>query len=58
MNVIIKKSNKSDKEFMAIIDNKKTLHFGANMYEDYTHHKDTERKKLIYQGIKKTILII
>jgi hypothetical protein len=43
---------------MAIIDNKKTLHFGAKMYEDYTHHKDTEKKKLIYQGISTTTIPI
>ena len=26
-------------------NNKKTLHFGAKMYEDYTMHKDDKRKK-------------
>ena len=30
---------------MAVIDNKKTIHFGAKMYEDFTIHKDPERKK-------------
>ena len=30
---------------MAIIDNKKTLHFGATGYEDFTTHKDEERKQ-------------
>ena len=30
---------------MAIIDNKKTIHFGAKMYEDYTLHKDDKIKK-------------
>jgi len=44
MNVIIKPSNKNDKKFMAIIDNK-TVHFGAKLYEDYTQHKDDKRKK-------------
>ena len=30
---------------MAVIDNKKTIHFGAKMYEDYTIHKNETRKK-------------
>ncbi len=25
--------------------NKKIIHFGAKLYEDYTHHKDDKRKK-------------
>ena len=50
MNVIIKKSNNTNKKIMAIIENtnnnnKKTLHFGDSRYSDYTQHKDTERKK-------------
>ena len=38
---------------MAIIDNKKTIHFGAKMYEDYTKHKDPERKKAYLTRHKK-----
>ena len=30
---------------MAVIDNKKKIHFGAKMYEDYTTHKNDTRKK-------------
>ena len=45
MNVIIKPSNKNDKKFMAIIDDGKKIHFGAKLYEDYTHHKDDKIKK-------------
>ena len=46
MNIIIKKSNNQNKKFTAVIDNgKKTVHFGAKLYEDYTHHKDDKRKK-------------
>ena len=26
-------------------NNKKIIHFGAKLYEDYTHHKDDKRKK-------------
>ena len=50
MNVIIKPSNNQNKKNTAIIDdtknnNKKTLHFGDNRYQDFTKHKDPERKK-------------
>lgn len=46
MDIIITKSTKGDKKFMAIITSdsrKKTVHFGASGYEDYTIHKDYER---------------
>ncbi len=36
MNIIISKSNRQDKKYMAIIDNKKTVHFGASGYSDFT----------------------
>lgn len=36
-------SEKSNKKWTAQIDNKK-VHFGASGYEDYTIHKDEERK--------------
>ena len=50
MNIVITPSNKNDKKFTAIINdtknnNKKIIHFGAKLYEDYTHHKDDKRKK-------------
>ena len=45
MNVIITPSNNQNKKITAIIDDKKTIHFGAKLYEDYTHHKDDKRKK-------------
>ena len=45
MNIVITPSNKSDKKITAKIDDKKTIHFGAKLYEDYTHHKDEKRKK-------------
>lgn len=40
--IILKKSTKKDKKFMAIIGNK-TVHFGALGYSDYTIHKDRDR---------------
>ena len=48
MNIIIKKSENKDKKFTAKIDDKKTIHFGAKLYEDYTHHKDEKRKKSLF----------
>ena len=46
MNIILKPSNKPDKRYTAIIDNKKSIHFGAAGMSDYTKHKNPERKKL------------
>jgi hypothetical protein len=45
MNIIIKPSSKSDKKYMAIINDRKTVHFGADGMSDYTKHKDKERKE-------------
>ena len=45
MNIIIKPNNKQDKKFMAIIDDKKTTHFGQAGASDYTIHKDKDRKE-------------
>ena len=44
MEVIIKRSNKPDKKFDAVIDNKKTVSFGAKGASDFTLHKNPERK--------------
>ena len=49
MNVIIKPSNNQNKKITAIIDdtknNNKKIHFGDSRYQDFTKHKDPERKK-------------
>ena len=49
MKVVIKKSTKAEKKYMAIFyDGRKrikTTHFGAAGMSDYTKHKDPERKK-------------
>ena len=45
MNIIISKSNRKDKKLKAVIDNKKTVHFGSTGYEDFTTHKDEKRKQ-------------
>ena len=52
MEVIIKKSNKHDKKFDAVIDGKKTVSFGAKGMSDYTLHKDPERKNRYVQRHK------
>ena len=44
MNIIIKPSHLADKKFDAIINNKKTIPFGASGMSDYTKHKDKDRK--------------
>ena len=43
--IILKKSSRPGKKYMAIIRNK-TVHFGSLPYSDYTLHKDPERKRL------------
>ena len=53
MEIIIKKSKKSDKKFDAVIDGKKTVSFGAKGYSDYTRHKDPERKERYVSRHKK-----
>ena len=44
MEVIIKRSNKPDKKFDVVIDNKKTVSFGFKSMSDFTLHKGPERK--------------
>ena len=44
MNIIIKPSHLADKKIDAIINNKKTIPFGASGMSDYTKHKDKDRK--------------
>jgi hypothetical protein len=44
MNIIIKPSTKPDKKFVAVIDDKKHVHFGSAGMSDYTKHKNKERK--------------
>ena len=44
MEIIIKKSTNINKKFDAVIDGKKKISFGAKGYQDFTTHKDTDRK--------------
>ena len=59
MNIEIKTSNKPNKKYVAVINNKKTIHFGDDRYSDYTMHKDPARKtKLICLDISTTTIPI
>ena len=51
--IIISKSKNKDKKYDARIDGKKTISFGAVGYEDYTTHKDPERKQRYLKRHKK-----
>ena len=53
MDVVISKSDRSDKKMKAVINNKKTIHFGAKGYEDFTTHKDKDRKQRYIDRHKK-----
>ena len=49
MQVVTSPSDKADKKFEARIDGKKSIHFGAKSYSDFTIHKDAERKQRYLQ---------
>ena len=51
--VVISKSDKPEKKFKAVIDNKKTVHFGQVGASDFTKHKDEDRKRAYTQRHKK-----
>ena len=43
--VIILKSHRPDKKYDAFVDGRKIVSFGATGYEDFTTHKNEERKQ-------------
>ena len=53
INVTIQPSKKKGKKYDAVVNDKKTVSFGAKGYSDYTIHKDPERKKRYDQRHKK-----
>jgi len=53
MEVIIRPSKNKNKKFDAIINDKKTISFGAAGMSDYTIHKDKERKERYINRHKK-----
>ena len=44
MDVVISKSDNKNKKYKAVIDGKKTVHFGASGYQDFTTHNDPKRR--------------
>ena len=44
MIIQLSKSTRDKKKYMVIVEDK-IIHFGASNYEDYTEHKDPERKQ-------------
>lgn len=43
--VIIKKSTRKNKKFMVLDEKNKWIHFGDDRYQDYTKHKDKNRRE-------------
>jgi hypothetical protein len=50
--IYFQKSSRPEKKFMVLVG-KKTIHFGAAGYSDFTKHKDPERKYRYDQRHKK-----
>ena len=44
MDVVISKSNKANTKYQAVINGKKTVHFGHSSYDDFTTHNDPKRR--------------
>ena len=51
--IIIKTSHLQNKKYDAVIDDKKTIPFGARGMSDYTIHRDDERKERYINRHKK-----
>ena len=45
MDIVISKSDNKHKKFKAIIDGKKTVHFGSSAHSDFRQHQDDQRKQ-------------
>ena len=44
MDVVISKSDNKNKKYKAVIDGRKTIHFGHSQYQDFTTHNDSKRR--------------
>ena len=53
INIILKPSKRKNKKFSVQHPSIGTIHFGDSRYEDYTQHKDKERKKLYLERHRK-----
>ena len=59
MNLYITKSKRKNKKYDLLdTDKKYLLSFGDSRYQDYTMHKDDDRKKTIYPGTEKKIIVL
>lgn len=45
LGAVIEPSTRKYKKYVAILPNGKRVHFGDNRYEDFTMHRDLERRK-------------
>ena len=54
MKIVIQESTRKGKKFQAT-NGQKTVHFGDSNYQDFTQHKDEQRKKTTYQDTEKKI---
>lgn len=50
---ILKKSNNKNKRYKIITPDNKNIHFGSSKHDNYTIHKNTDRKKLYINRHKK-----
>ena len=53
MDVVISKSDNKNKKYKAVIDGRKTVHFGQAGASDMTQHKDKDRKQRYIDRHKK-----
>ena len=53
MDIVISKSDNKNKKMKAVINEKKTVHFGQAGASDFTTHKDKDRKRLYIARHKK-----
>jgi len=44
--ILIKRSDKKTKKYVAIIDDKKKVYFGDKAYQDFTQHHNVKRQEL------------
>ena len=59
MILYITKSKRKNKKYDLLdIDKKYLLSFGDSRYQDYTMHKDDDRKTIIYPGTEKKIIVL
>ena len=59
MNLYITKSKRKNKKYDLLDSDKQfILSFGDSRYQDYTMHKDDDRKQAVYQGTDYKIIVL